>query len=712
MKKIDLVFGIHLHQPVGNFESVFRLAAEKSYIPFLKIVKDYPFFKFALHISGPLWEYFEKNYGLVFEIIGELLERGQVELWGGGFYEPILAVVPERDALGQLEMMNEYLMKKFGKVPKGMWLAERVWEPHLPSLLAKAGIVYTIVDDYHFKSVGVSEDSLFGYYITEHDGSPLIIFPISQRLRYTIPFGDAQKTIGYLIDSATEWGERTAIYADDGEKFGLWPGTYDWVWKRGWFENFLNLLSENLQTINIIHFSEAIEKHKPIGRIYLPCASYFEMNEWTLPAQLADRYRNLLSELKDEGRFDLLMPFIKGGFWRNFLVKYEESNRMHKIMLYLSERLNDLRGSITKAEENRAKRALYRAQCNCVYWHGVFGGLYLPHLREGVYRNLVECEDELDKATHKRIREWAEGVEKDIDFDGSPEYILRNPKISLYFKPSYGGALTNIFFKPLQWNILDTLMRRFEGYHNIVKKGIEKKKGEGVKTIHHIIASKEENIVEHLNYDWYQRLSFLDHFLGDGTNLDSFKATTYIELGDFVNQPFDAQIRSGEEGVSLELVRDGGVWIFGKRFPVIVRKVITLPKSDGTFSVDYEVVNNSNERIFWFANEMNFGLMSRDFPGRYFLFPGRVSEKILPGQIMEINNINELILVDENSSFELKIKSENEASLWLFPVETVSLSEEGFERVYQETMVLFHFRFPLEPGASFKNRYIWEFEMD
>ncbi len=48
-----------------------------------------------------------------------------------------------------------------------------------------------------------------------------------------------------------------------------------------------------------------------------------------------------------------------------------------------------------------ARRALYRAQCNCPYWHGAFGGIYLPHLRNAVYNQMIAADNLLDQATGK-----------------------------------------------------------------------------------------------------------------------------------------------------------------------------------------------------------------------------------------------------------------------------------------------------------------------
>src|SRR5439155_1564848 len=125
-------------------------------------------------------------------------EGRQVELLTGGFYEPILAVLPDHDKFGQIERLTAFLKTHFGVRPRGMWLAERVWEPHLPRVLAEAGVEYVLVDDSHFALAGLDPDTLGGYYLTEDQGVRLRVFPISQRLRYLIPFAGVEASLEYL----------------------------------------------------------------------------------------------------------------------------------------------------------------------------------------------------------------------------------------------------------------------------------------------------------------------------------------------------------------------------------------------------------------------------------------------------------------------------------------------------------------------------------
>ena len=153
---LDFLFAIHNHQPDGNFGHVFQQAYDDCYHPLLNALADAPHVKTTLHHTGPLLEWIERERPAYLELLRALVQRGQVELLGGGFYEPMLAVLPERDALGQIHMMSDWLEARIGVRPEGMWLAERVWEPSLAKLIADAGMKFTLVDDGHFRAAGLS----------------------------------------------------------------------------------------------------------------------------------------------------------------------------------------------------------------------------------------------------------------------------------------------------------------------------------------------------------------------------------------------------------------------------------------------------------------------------------------------------------------------------------------------------------------------------
>ena len=244
MAKVYFAFGIHNHQPIGNFNFVFEDAYQKSYLPFLEKLEAHPKIRIAQHYSGILFDWILANHPDYIQRLAQLTTSGQVEMMTGAHFEPILMTIPDRDKIGQILKLTQTVKKHTRYDAKGLWLAERVWEPHLPKVLREAHVEYTIVDDSHFKYAGLKEDQLAGYYVTEEQGATINVFPISEKLRYTIPFQNPEATLDYLREIAERGDDQVAIFADDGEKFGVWPGTYDHVFTNNWLEHFFSAVEQ------------------------------------------------------------------------------------------------------------------------------------------------------------------------------------------------------------------------------------------------------------------------------------------------------------------------------------------------------------------------------------------------------------------------------------------------------------------------------------
>ena len=455
MASIRLVFGLHLHQPVGNFDHVFEQHVHDVYRPILERLSERGFLPLVLHLSGPLLEWLEKHDTGYLDLLGKLVSDRKVELLLAGFYEPVLASLPRADRVEQIQWMRDAVRRRFGVDARGLWLTERVWEPELAADLADAGVRYALVDDRHFLVSGFASEQLHAPYWTESDGKRVALFPIDERLRYLIPFRPPEETAAYLRELRGA-GHRLAVLADDGEKFGGWPGTKEWVYERGWLDRFtgtINGLVENGE-VQLSTLSDALDTVPSGGIAYLPTASYREMEGWSLPPDAALR---LIRLERDLGEARLAGPdgaLIRGAHWRNFLVKYSESNRMHKKMMALSLLCR------RRGDPPAARRAIGRAQCNDAYWHGVFGGLYLPHLREAIWSNLALAESELRRGE-------ALGVEVlDLDGDGHDEIWVHSDRFSALLSPRRGGALEEYTIFATGVNYANTLTRRREAYHD------------------------------------------------------------------------------------------------------------------------------------------------------------------------------------------------------------------------------------------------------
>lgn len=709
-EKINFAFGVHNHQPIGNFEHVFDQAYQRCYRPFLKILKKYPDFKMSLHYSGILFDWLKKNRPEALNDIAELVKLGQVELLTGGFYEPILPVIPQWDQKAQIDKLTQFIGKNFKTVPTGMWLAERVWEPHLPKIISRAGVKFVILDDTHFKYAGLTDDQLLGYYVTEEQGFTVNLFPISKVLRYTIPFKNPEKTLDYFKEITTSEGNNLIVYADDGEKFGIWPGTYKHCYEDGWMEAFFEAIEKNKDWVKMVHFSEALEELPPLGRVYLPTSSYAEMSQWSLPAQGFREYENLENILKDQGLYDRFGIFIRGGFWRNFLAKYPEANHLHKRMLDLSERIHSLESSRKKPDTKKLKKAqdeLYKSQCNCPYWHGVFGGLYLNHLREAVYHHLIQAERLYNEFIHEKD-EWIEYRIFDLDKDGRDELLVSTPSLNLCFSPHSGGALYELDFFHASVNLINTLTRRAEGYHEKIlslKSQNPEKSDSEVASIHDLALTKEKGLEKYLTYDWYRRGCLIDHLLGESTKIDDFARCQYSEQGDFVNQPYQQKVEKKGKKITLTLERDGWVWVHDKRIPLTLAKAILLDAKNSLIQIQYSIKNNSSEPVdLWFGAEFNFSLSSGQGEHISYLINGKaVTARGLLDK-SEDRDVTTLDIKDQIMGVGINLKIDKPAILWRFPVLTVSLSESGFEKNYQSSALFPNWKINLEPDQIWTTR--------
>ncbi|WP_456452648.1 alpha-amylase/4-alpha-glucanotransferase domain-containing protein [Thermococcus sp.] len=647
---VNFIFGIHNHQPLGNFGWVFESAYEHSYRPFMEILEDYPGMKVSVHISGPLLEWLEGNKPEYIDLLRSLVRKGQLEIVVAGFYEPVLAAIPKEDRIEQIRLLKEFA-KKLGYDAKGVWLTERVWQPELVKSLRQAGIEYVIVDDYHFMSAGLSKEELYWPYYTEDGGEVIAVFPIDEKLRYLIPFRPVEKTVEYLGGLTDDDPSKVAVFHDDGEKFGVWPGTHEWVYEKGWLKSFFEAVTSN-ERINLMTYSEYLSNFKPRGLVYLPIASYFEMSEWSLPARQAKLFVEFVEKLKEQGQFEKYRVFVRGGIWKNFFFKYPESNYMHKRMLMVSKLVRD---------SPEARRFLLRAQCNDAYWHGVFGGVYLPHLRRTVWENIIRANSFIPTGSFVR----------DIDFDGREEVFVENEGFYAVFKPSYGGALFEFSSKKKAVNYNDVLARRWEHYHDVPEAAIPSEGSEdGVASIHEVGRSIPDEIKRELAYDWQLRAILQDHFLSPDAGLDGYRLVRYRELGDFINQPYRFEF-----GESLRLWRDGLV----DSKPAKVEKNFRL-LNDG-FEAAYRVKSPVKAL---FGVEINLAVHSvMEEPGEF------------EAESFEVN--------DPYGIGKIGIEVSREARVWKFPIKTLSQSEAGWDFIQQG--VSYTLLFPVEGELDFRLRF-------
>ncbi|MDP3143531.1 MAG: DUF1926 domain-containing protein, partial [Candidatus Omnitrophota bacterium] len=498
---------------------------------------------------------------------------------------------------------------------------------------------------------------LSGYYLTEEAGCKFAIFPGSEKLRYHLPFKLPQETVNYLQARRYRQEEVTISFGDDIEKFGLWPGTHQWVYKENWLENFFTSLEQNNSWIKTLTFKEYFESHKPTARVYLSCASYREMQEWS------------------------------SGFYRHFLIKYPEANNMQKKMFYLSEKVRQKESMLKgkSADIEKARQHVLMAQANDAYWHGVFGGLYLYHLRSALYQHMVEAEKFLDKVGS--VKKQAEIEVVDFDLDGKDEIIINTESLNLCIRPEQGAMVSSLDYKPSSCNLIDTLSRKPEIYHQKIRQLLEEQKakypeGSRPASIHDAMQVKEAGLDSLLFYDRFPRYCWQEHFLSIDSSHEDFVKSRYFENGDFTEGTYKYQIKEKGKEAYVLFTRDGKVL----QHPVgLSKSIVTAGLGlNSEYAVNNLEKNKTLDAIF--GVEFNLSVFDADLASK-----------------KEINALNNVEINDSWHNLKLNFSFGGKTNLWVFPVETISGSESGIEKTYQELCCFFWWYLNIAPMGVWRN---------
>jgi hypothetical protein len=704
--KFHLVLLVHSHQPVGNFDDVLARAYAQSYLPFLEALSRHPGVRVGLHYSGPLLEWMEAAKPESFDLLRQLVERAQIELVGGGFYEPILISIPPEDRIDQIHRLSEYLEKHFGRRPQGAWLAERVWEAPLPSTLSAAGIGYTLVDDNHFLGAGFEPSQLYGYYLAEDLGAAVKVIPGLKALRYLIPYRSPEEILAFLGQAASEHPGGMAAMGDDCEKFGVWPGTYEHCYKNGWIENFFTALERNSAWLAITPPGEYLAANAPLGRADLPTASYTEMTEWALSTAARQRFHGLMQEFSS--RPDLL-AFLRGAPWRNFLNKYPEANLLHKKMLHVSKKIRRLAASGRRGRAfvnalAEARTNLLRSQCNDAYWHGIFGGIYAPHLRTVLWNSLVRAESIADGAGHRKKRYAA--VERfDFDCDGCEEIYFTSEQYAALVAPGDGGTLAALDYRPASVTLINSVARRPEAYHARLKE-ISAQKGQAqgsAVSIHEQARTKEEGLERFLRYDRWAKNAFRLLLFSTGKSHADYEQLRLDEDASLAGGAYEVEEILPTRMTLVSPVPAGqlasGACVWS------AKKTFSFARLDGGFEVacDVTLSHRSAETLrAQFGIESVVNLLAPSVPDRYFESAGNR----YPLRWSAATPASSLGMVDEWQKVAVTIAAPDAREFWVAPIETVSESEEGFERVYQGSQILAVWPVELAAGATWTARLV------
>lgn len=660
---LSLVF--HNHQPVGQLPWALEAAGRDSYDPFLDVLEKHPAVRAALHFSGPLLEWLCEHRPTTVQRVRVMAQRGQVELLAGGYYEPILAVWPRDDQTAQITWLRDRVSDLFGTAPRGLWLAERVWEPALTSVLTECGIEYTFVDSSVFASAGLVESQTFGAWgvapqavessrETPAVATDLAVLPINGPLRQLVPFGPVEESLRYLRSVHDDVSsDALVVFADDGEKFGGWPGTFDWVFTRGWLDQFFTALEANANWLSTVRPTDYLASHAPRRAVELPPGSYAEMQNWS-----------------------------RGG-WRNFLERYAESRDLYNEILRVRRQVLNTPPGATR---DAAYEHILRAQCNDAFWHGVFGGLYGRHLRQALYAEVAQaqvlCEGARPFLSVETIAPQSGEPQSGEPQSASPQIaspqtdeadavLLQNESQKIGVR-ARGGHIFGWTSKAARHNLLSTLRRYRESYHDA-----------------------------DATVDWHPRGALLDHFFGAGATPENFAIARYPEEGDFASEPWTLETQNDGDAASLLARRDGRVWHGGEHLPLSVEKRLEMRAGSSELRVDYRFFNRSARPLdLWWGSEWNIAMTGTELPERHYHAADH-KHRLRLDETAQFDAVTNPIIADRWLQLWVEWFFDEPFAMWHVPIFTHSQTEGGaLERSHQSSAFVFHRRLHLLPHSE------------
>ena len=410
--KITLVLGSHAHVPYGADTCEFETMYADLLRPFISGLYKYPKIQAALHYSGVLLHWVERSHPELLMLIEDMVGRRQIEMLGGGFYEPMLPIIPLQDKIGQIELLTTYLRKQFGKRPQGCWVPAFAWEQGLVSPLAACGMGFTFLSDRQFALAGGNAGGYRAPCICEDQGKVITVFPVLQPLETAVGEKSVSPLLAALLEDFNKRSpeETEFIVSIFPRKINAGKNeSMDYAWNR---------LFEDL--------------------------SLCEHAETAVPGKLLKGLKGL-PKLCFPDSSDTAESMSS----RRFVIVHPEAGGIYSKMVFTNVLINQLRGD--KSRKLSAHEELWKAQGSALFCMTGRQGLHNHLLRNAAYSALLGAE----RITREKSKFVPSLVPFDFNMDGAEEWLFQDARINCYAQ-SAGGGIFELDYLPKAWNYMDT----------------------------------------------------------------------------------------------------------------------------------------------------------------------------------------------------------------------------------------------------------------
>jgi hypothetical protein len=385
MSVAALSFGISSHYTPGieALEDTYQKAHKK----IIAFFYNHPLFLFSWAFSGVQLEYYAKKHPEFTDTLRELVARKQLELLGGGYYEPVFPLLTTADCITQIEMLTALQHSLVGPRPRGIALSD-CWDPRLITPFNKCKMNFVQLD----ASMMGERTRDFQPLIAEHLGKTISVLPVYSDLLpglNTVP-------LAYL-DRLSKVFSKIPMHTSKNPVAVcmLTPGELVQLIESGWLDEFSSHLSAYSNRFQLTTPSQFFTKSTVFAPVYIPPGS-----------------KNRPCTANDLIHAD-----------RDLRLLYA---RMMHVCLMVSQCRGD------KVRKKTAEGKLLEAQ---------FGGAYTPRpdgdkVRKAAYRCLIQAE----KIARGAGVFSATATSFDFDFDGINEYICRFDSYNAFIEKA-GGTI-------------------------------------------------------------------------------------------------------------------------------------------------------------------------------------------------------------------------------------------------------------------------------
>lgn len=637
--RLNVSLVVQLDLPAGASNEVAERAWVECFRPLIGAVHHTPDVRLGFVLDGELIADLQQRHPEGLQWLRALLRREQIELLGTALHGPVLTAVPERDAVGQCRAHVRLVKQVFGTRPRGAWVPHGIWDPVLPRIFAAAGLEWTLLDERVVHGAVSEAPHPYGAWFTEREGARLGVLPFDHAMLDMAPNAAVKQVLAHLARRARA-GDNHVMLVFAGNRFGLRSGG-DSRRDQAWFATFLAALTRAAPKVVTMRPSDLFDSVLRRGRVYISANA----------------------------------PKVAGVPWERHLVQYPEAARLHQKLMRVSRMVDKLdrlvkHGAHTvrrpdPSQLEQAHRYLYRAQAASVLWHADHAGLYDASDRRRAWRDVLRAERVVLEAlkAHQRLHVETD----DVDFDGHDEVVLRTPTAAVVITPSQGAAVTELSVLAAARNLVDTVTRRREPYHDDLIDGPDEVTATDATEPYHGGADGSA-LIESLAFDDQPRTSFCERLIQPEVEVWDFAAGRVQELiaglGTAPWQVVDSD-RRGNDAVEAIFARDVRIRDDAGEHKLTLHKKFRL-RREPTLHYRLEVINRSHTPArARLAVEFNLDL-GAERSRRNLVVAGRRQPTIPPRDVGEVDSFR---LEGPDTAVDIDIRPPGR--LWCYPLRTV-----------------------------------------